>query len=185
MAHDVTNSSLLLAVRDRTNQAAWQQFEEQYRPRIASFCRERGAQDSDIDDVTQNVMLRLMAKLELYDRQKGRFRNWLARVASNCWRDLMRERQRQLPPGWDQLSDEFGTVVADAFDYELLEEAQRIVRARVTDKNWLAFVRVTYDEVDATDVGSELRLSRAAVYQATYRIRTMLRAELTRLEDSV
>jgi RNA polymerase sigma-70 factor (ECF subfamily) len=45
--------------RDPKDQAAWSEFVARYRPRILQWCRGWGLQESDAQDVTQDVLLKL------------------------------------------------------------------------------------------------------------------------------
>jgi RNA polymerase sigma-70 factor (ECF subfamily) len=81
-----TRVSLLSRVRDTANHAAWQEFEIRYRELLIRFCRRRGLQRADAEDVTQIIFLNLARSLPgfVYDPQRGRFRSYLYRVAKNA-----------------------------------------------------------------------------------------------------
>ncbi len=85
MDHDVTQPSLLSRVRDGSDQAAWREFEAKYRELLMRYCRARGLQQSDADDVRQLVMMNLAQSLRNfeYSPEKGRFRSYLGRVVRN------------------------------------------------------------------------------------------------------
>ena len=85
MDHDVTQPSLLSRVRDGSDQAAWREFEAKYRELLLRYCRARGLQQSDADDVRQLVMMNLAKSLRNFDYspEKGRFRSYLGRVVRN------------------------------------------------------------------------------------------------------
>jgi RNA polymerase sigma-70 factor (ECF subfamily) len=86
MSADTTNPSLLERVRDAGDTAAWRQFDGRYGPLVLGYCRARGLQLSDAEDVRQQVMLSLSRALPgfAYDRSRGRFRDYLARVVRNA-----------------------------------------------------------------------------------------------------
>ena len=85
MDHDLTQLSLLYRVRDGSDQAAWREFEAKYRELLMRYCRARGLQQSDADDVRQLVMMNLAQSLRNfeYSPEKGRFRSYLGRVVRN------------------------------------------------------------------------------------------------------
>ncbi len=85
MDHDLTQPSLLSRVRDGSDQAAWREFEAKYRELLLRYCRARGLQQSDADDVRQLVMMNLAKALRNfeYSPEKGRFRSYLGRVVRN------------------------------------------------------------------------------------------------------
>ncbi len=85
MDHDLTQPSLLSRVRDGSDQAAWREFEAKYRELLLRYCRARGLQQSDAEDVRQLVMMNLAKFLRNFDYspEKGRFRSYLGRVVKN------------------------------------------------------------------------------------------------------
>src|SRR5262249_33702796 len=81
--------------RDPKDQAAWSEFVARYGPRILQWCRGWGLQESDAEDVTQDVLLKLnglMARF-VYD-SSGSFRGWLKTLAHHAWRDLAAGRRK-------------------------------------------------------------------------------------------
>lgn len=74
-----TSESLIVRVRDPSNQAAWDQFEQLYRPVIFRIARAKGMQHSNSLDVVQQVSMSVSAAIGRYEKQSEgmRFRNWL------------------------------------------------------------------------------------------------------------
>jgi RNA polymerase sigma-70 factor (ECF subfamily) len=92
-----TRPSLVLRVRDASDDAAWAQFVEIYTPLIYGYCRSRGLQDSDAADVAQEAM-RMVAKAIGkfdYDPQRGKFWNWLLTIVRNRLHNFLTQMQRQ------------------------------------------------------------------------------------------
>lgn len=81
-----TSESLIVQVRDLSNQAAWDQFEQLYRPVILRIARAKGLQHSDALDLVQQVLMSVSAAIGRYEKQSEgmRFRNWLSRVTRNA-----------------------------------------------------------------------------------------------------
>jgi RNA polymerase sigma-70 factor (ECF subfamily) len=86
VAPETTHPSLLSRVRDPADAAAWREFEARYRELIRRYCRRRGLQAADAEDVGQLVMLALARALQhfAFDRSRGRFRDYLGRVVNNA-----------------------------------------------------------------------------------------------------
>jgi RNA polymerase sigma factor (sigma-70 family) len=84
--HETTQPSLLLRVRNPDDQVAWQEFDAKYRGLILGYCRVRGLQPSDAEDVRQTVMLNLTRFLPQFEYQpaKGKFRYYLGRTVKNA-----------------------------------------------------------------------------------------------------
>lgn len=85
MSHDTTEPSLLVRVRNPADDTAWREFDAKYHDLILGYCRARGLQPSDAEDVRQLVMVNLARKLPTFDYQpaKGRFRYYLGRAVRN------------------------------------------------------------------------------------------------------
>src|SRR5262249_27417635 len=81
--------------RDPSDQAAWREFVEHYGPRVYGWCRKWGLQESDAQDVTQNVLLRLSQKMGqfAYDPSLS-FRAWLKTLTHHAWSDFLQARRR-------------------------------------------------------------------------------------------
>jgi RNA polymerase sigma-70 factor (ECF subfamily) len=96
VATDTTHPSLLARVRDPADAAAWREFEARYRDLVRRYCRRRGLQTADAEDVGQVVMLALARALQhfTFDPARGRFRDYLGRVVNNAiQRHLSRPKQ--------------------------------------------------------------------------------------------
>src|SRR6516225_891205 len=85
-----------------TDQGAWDLFVERYGPKVYSWCRRWGLQESDAQDVTQNVLLELARQMQSFVyRQGGTFRGWLQTVAHRAYCDFLTARQRATPGSGD------------------------------------------------------------------------------------
>src|ERR1700730_17958938 len=96
MADSGTRITLLGRLRrDPTNQKAWNEFVDQYGPKIMGWCQKWNLQEADAQDVTQNVLLKLAEKLRdfTYD-PSGSFRAWLKTVAQHACSDFRQSRQK-------------------------------------------------------------------------------------------
>ena len=51
-----TSPSLILRVRESNDSGSWETFEAVYSPVVRAYCRRRGIQEADIDDLVQEVM---------------------------------------------------------------------------------------------------------------------------------
>lgn len=83
---DTTRQSLLTRVCDAGDQSAWREFEGRYRDMIRRYARRCGLQAADAEDVCQLVLLALVRRLPRFrlDPRRGRFRDYLGRVARNA-----------------------------------------------------------------------------------------------------
>lgn len=81
-----TRASLLSRVRDPSDAVAWGEFDAAYRDLIIRYCRAKGLQVADAEDVRQLVMLSLSRALRTFEYQpaRGRFRGYLYRTVRNA-----------------------------------------------------------------------------------------------------
>lgn len=90
---ECTRASLLSRVRDGGDSAAWAEFEGRYRELVYRYCRRQGLQHVDAEDCTQAVLVNMVRYLPgfTYDRERGRFRDYLFRSTKNI---IIRFRSR-------------------------------------------------------------------------------------------
>src|SRR5438132_14022728 len=93
----LTRASLLVRLRDPKDRAAWQQFVELYGRLVYGFVRQRGLQDADAADLTQEVFLAVAqaAGRWQYDPRKGTFRGWLYGLTRNKIAKFLQRRRSQ------------------------------------------------------------------------------------------
>ena len=98
MADHSTHASMLSRLRDLDDHASWSQFDDRYRDLILRYCRRKGLQQCDAEDVRQIVMLNLAKQLRTfqYDASKGRFRDYLGMVVRNAIFRLFRSPNAKL-----------------------------------------------------------------------------------------
>ena len=122
------------------DQAAWRIFFERYQPVMVEYARMKGAGD-EAEDIVQEVFADLakVFKVGRYVRDKGRFKNYLAKMLRNEL--VSRFRRVQVRP-------EGNSVTLDAARDEAKSELQ---------------VEPAFAEMDADDEAWELARHRAAV----------------------
>lgn len=190
-----TRLSLLLRVRDLTDEGAWRDFVECYAPRVYQWCCRLGLQEADAADVAQSVLLKLVSGLQSFEYlpQRGRFRGWLKTVTRHVVCDLERQSRSR---GWDCFAESSGVVdrgpspadqlhaeLEAAHQAELLRTATVNVQPRFSKVNWRAYELTCQDGLAAPEVARQLGMTIAEVYVAKSRILKSLRAEVQRLEE--
>jgi len=170
------------------DQAAWQEFVRHYGPKILGWCRRWNLQEADAQDVTQNVLLKLAARMRTFDYDPGRsFRGWLRTVTQCALSDFLAERRRPdlVPP--DQLDgvalrDSLVRDLEEEFDRELLEEAMSRVQLRVAPHRWNAFRLTALEGLSGSEAAARLNMPVATIFTAKSKIHRMLQQELQQLE---
>jgi RNA polymerase sigma-70 factor (ECF subfamily) len=192
-----TRASLLLAAGDPANQEARAAFAERYAGLIRDWCRRRGLQEADQDDVAQTILCRLFEMLPTfqYDPSK-RFRGLLYRAVYRAIVDLRRARQRrpggcgsgdtgvldqlhQVPAPDDSAVQDLAQELAGQVerDQRLHEPCER-VRRRVKLHNWQAFWLTTVEGEPVAEAAQRLRMTQGAVLVAKHRVTKMIQAEI-------
>nr|WP_161501535.1 RNA polymerase sigma factor [Rhodopirellula sp. SM50] len=186
-----TDISLLLRIRrnDR-DEAAWRRFVDRYGYRIYQWCLHRQLQNSDAEDVTQIVLLKLARRLGSFEYDSSQtFKGWLRRITENTLTDFFRERHDLV--GGDQVLERLSSVearrelsdqLADAFDLELLDEAVRRVRQRVSPQRFEAWERLTHGGQKAIDVAAVCGMKIASVYTTRSQVQKLINAEVQAME---
>jgi RNA polymerase sigma-70 factor (ECF subfamily) len=188
-----TFTSLLHRVQQPGDQAAWSAFVDRYGPRIYAWCRQWGLQESDAQDVTQDVLMQLLDKLRRFQYDPTySFRAWLKTLAHHAWRDFLDRRGRAgLGSGdsevWERLDEvtareDLEQRLGEAFDREVLEKALARVRRRVAAHTWEAFRLLTFEGLPGAEVAPRVGMQVTMVYVARSKVQKMLRQEVDRLE---
>lgn len=187
-----TRPSLLVRLRQPEDSSAWSEFVTIYGPLLAGWCRQRGLQNSDAEDVAQTVLLRLAKRIATfsYDPDRGSFRAYLRTLARYAINDFFTETKEK-GSGDTRVLSALESVAAttdllarldEAFDYELLNEALHRVRNRVEEQTWAAFELTAFQGLPTDSVAQQLHLSMATIYKAKSRILNHLREEIALLD---
>lgn len=193
-----TRLSLLASlVRGDSDEKSWPLFVEKYAEMLKAWSIRWGASDHESEEVTQETLLTIFQKLQLYRKQEGVFfRSWLKKVAYRCWLAVLKTRERNTrledsetlstetlrrlarPEARDDLLLEFDRMATE----EILTFARHIVQERVEPQTWQCFELCVLSHNGSSEVAAELAMSRTAVIKAVSRVRRMLREEVGRLD---
>jgi RNA polymerase sigma factor (sigma-70 family) len=179
--------------RDPTNQAAWNEFVDQYGPKIYRWCRRWNLHEADAEDVTQMVLLKLAEKLRtfVYDPSRS-FRAWLKTLTQHAGSDFGERQQRPGRGSGDSdvrallqtvaARDELVQQLEEQFDHELLQEAMRRVRLRIEPRTWEAFHLVAFTGLSGAEAARQLQMKVATVFVNKSHVQKMLQEEIRCLE---
>ncbi len=191
-----TRASLLARLGDAKDRAAWQQFVELYGGLIYRFVRQRGLQDADAADLTQEVFLAVaeVAGNWHYDPERGTFRGWLFGITRNKLARYLRRRYAQAVGSGDsnaqaRLAEEPSpepdaeALWEEEYRQQLFHVAAERIRDRFAPATWQAFWQTAVEGKSAADVGRELGMSVGAVYVARSRVLARLTQEVQQLQQ--
>lgn len=187
-----TQSLLLANIQSLENREAWEEFVVLYRPVIYRMARRRGMQDSDAQDLTQDVLVRIAGAIGRWEPRPGvRFRHWIRKVAGNAILSRLSNSSRNNAIDGDvaeQMIAEFPDQEATSQELENECLRERYLRAAATVKNdvspetWQAFQQTVIEGQPCEAAAESLSKSIGTIYAARSRVLKRLREEVTRFE---
>ena len=185
--NETTRSSVIRAVADTENAAAWNRLFDLYAGFVYSIVRRKGLNDADADDIVQMVFADLARNLPSfkYGQEKGRFRLYLAALVK--WRviDRLKAVRRDAHLQADFMEEAKSAATTEDEDFEerewqsaAMEETLRRIKPEVRPEHYAAFVASAVEGQD-TDVVTKLYgISRDSLYQIRKRLTVKLREKL-------
>jgi RNA polymerase sigma-70 factor (ECF subfamily) len=181
---NTTSKSLLDQIRLGANQQAWERFVKIYTPLLFFWARRFGCNQTEADDLVQDIMTALVAKLPQFHYDPAQtFRGWLRTVAVNKWR----ERRRK--PGVSALAHEPAQEdPAEAFwDHEykahLVRRALTVMQSDFEESTWKACWLTVVEGHSGAEAAKLLNTTPGAIAAARFRVLTRLREELAGVEE--
>jgi RNA polymerase sigma-70 factor, ECF subfamily len=192
-----TSLSLVERLRQSPENESWNQLADLYTPLIRAWLRRYDVQDSDADDLIQEVLLAVSKDLSEFEHagQPGTFRGWLKAILINRLRKFWRARDRRPQARGDseidarlaQLGDpasEMSQVWNREHDQYVLRQLMALAEPHFEPTTWNAFRRVALDGAKPDVVAQEMGISRNAVVIAKCRVLSRLRQESEGLIES-
>jgi RNA polymerase sigma-70 factor, ECF subfamily len=192
-----TDQSLLERVKG-LNHTAWATFVDRYQGMIVAWCRRRGLQHTDANEVSSDVWDKLLRSLATYNRDH-KFRGWLKAVVENAVSDFAARRNRS--PGARGSGDECVHKSLEQFemsdsaegeeaaaqqlerDWETLEEIIARVKPTAEPNTWKAFWLTTVERRPSEEVAKELGIPIGSVYTYKSRILKKLKVQAAALKS--
>lgn len=193
-----TSLSLLDRVRQSADSESWDRLVRLYAPLMKHWLGRYEIQDSDIDDLVQEVLTTVVTELPKFEHNQraGAFRSWLRTILVNRVRNFWRSRkQRPIATGTSSLDEQLNQLQDDTselsqiwnreHDEYLIKRLMQDVQGKFESKTWKAFHRQVVDGQKADVVAQELGDSLASVYMAKSRVLSALRRESKGLIDKI
>jgi RNA polymerase sigma-70 factor (ECF subfamily) len=142
------HAALLAAVAERRDRQAFAELFDYYAPRLNGYLQKLGADRTSAEEMTQDVMVTLWRKAELFDAQKSSVGTWLYRIARNRRIDNLRRDRVDFVDPSDYLFDIPDESQADAdglLDAQSREEVLRKLMSSLPEEQ-LALVRLAFFE---------------------------------------
>ncbi len=194
-----TRSSLLSRLKNASDAAGWQFFVDNYGRLIFQVCLRAGLQRQEAEDVVQETVAAVAKQMPRfnYDRSKGSFKGWLARVTRNHIADFLEKKTREanrrveLPETKaDAIAAEHDAAGLDeAWESEwrqhLMERALRCVQQQLPARSMQIFQMSALEGWSTERIAAALRLNRPQVYLARHRAARLVKREIERLRKEL
>lgn len=188
-----TSPTLLGRLRTAPDDAAaWNEFAQRYGGMMLRWCRVWGLQESDAQDVVQNVLLELSRQMREFRYDSGgSFRAWLKTVARRAWMKYLEARTRHTAIGdADTLAqlrdptaeDDLVRHLEEEYERQLLQQALDRVKLRVKANTFEAFRLTALEGVSGKEAAKQLGMPVSHVYVAKGNVQKMIAEEITELD---
>jgi len=184
-----TRATLLLRLRDRSDEASWSEFVEIYTPLLYAYCQKREINQTETADIVQDVFRSISLAIQGfdYDPSKGRFKAWLFTVLRNAISGHYRKANRapmttaetQLIERLEADPDQHDEIDWNR-DYQLrlLSWAMEKIKPEFSERAWSIFTKTALMEKEPAEVAEELGMKKNAVTVTKYRVVQRLRQKM-------
>ncbi|MFK7821716.1 MAG: RNA polymerase sigma factor [Planctomycetaceae bacterium] len=183
-----TSLTLLMRIRDASDDVAWRRFIDVYGPVVLNYALRHGLQNADAADVVQEVMCKVSAKIADfdYDPTRGRFLAWLYTLARNHvitrQRRLKTQHQGTGDSAVQRLMEVQTAVEDDEADWasicqqRVLDYAMSMVQSEFSESHWQAFYQTAVKNRKPMEVASNLGMKVGTLYVVKSRILARVKA---------
>ena len=191
-----TRASLLGRLKNREDQASWQEFFDTYWQLIYRVAKKAGLTDAEAQDIVQETVIAMANKLPgfIYDPKVCSFKTWMLRLTR--WRiiDTLRKRLPQSVPdsngtatsALDRIPDESSLKLYSVWDEEseksLLAAALQRVKPLLKPEHYQIFDLYALRQLPVSEVAEIMGVSAARVYLVKHRVAARIRIEIKAIE---
>jgi RNA polymerase sigma factor (sigma-70 family) len=176
----------------------WREFDSIYRPILFAFLNKQGLKESQAEEVISDTYLKLLGKIQTYDRTKCRFRTWLFQVTRHTLIDYIRRRTtyQKAVEGW--AANVLQTRESDSIlmwrkihREKILKHALKVVRAQVSLKAWTCFQQRMLLNRPAAEIAADLTIelnvviTRNDVYVNACRVMKLVRGVCEEFDEDI
>jgi RNA polymerase sigma factor (sigma-70 family) len=194
MSNTDTRGSILVGICQH-DPDRWREFDSIYRPMLTGFLRKHRLNESDANDVVQEVFLKLLGKIQTYDRARCKFRTWLFTIAHNKLVDFARRRatEKKAVDGW--VGAVLHSSASDSVKMEqewgrlhrtkILAHALKTVRSRTSAKSWACFEQRLLRDRPGVEIAAELGIDPSTVFVNACRVLKRVRAVCEEFDEEM
>lgn len=192
-----TSISLIARVRDRTDGESWREFYQFYHPLLTRYLRRLGLKEESVNDVVQDVFVRLLQALPKFelDGKRGRFRSYLWKLTYSGLIDEARrvKARRQAEEEWINrflVSDEAESrklhEELNEINYrEIIDKALPRVRSVTSKQAWTCFEQRLLRDRPGSEIAAELGIPAKSVFVYASRVLKAVREQCTVIAEEL
>ena len=175
-------SDLIVQVAANRDKSAFIALFDHFAPRLKGYLMQQGADAGSAEEITQDVMVTLWRKADLFDPSRSSASTWLYRIARNRRIDrLRRQRTADLDPEEPALQPAPAPDVTVEMDARLREERVRAALENLPDEQKQVvkeafFTGLSHAEI-AERTGLPLGTVKSRIRLAFGRLRQMVKAD--------
>jgi RNA polymerase sigma-70 factor (ECF subfamily) len=169
------------------DESVWTEFFELYEPAMCTYLISRGVNETKVEDIVQDVFVKLVDVLRKnsYDKTRSRFRTYLSHLLYNEMVDQYRRAQTRMEEShipFNEEDVEIAPTAGDALDREWIEARHRAVVKHILEKTAISDQsKRVYRELESSGdtceaVAKRLGLKASAVRQIKSRVGRMVAA---------
>lgn len=185
-----TRHSLIVRLKCRDNEPAWQDFVVEYEPFLKRLAARQGVPDRHVADVSQQILLAIARSIDQWqnDGREASFRRWLNTVSRNVVIKFMTRERRHHATGGTDLLEVLSQIPAapdsqqvQQYEHELIIWAAEQVRNDFHHTSWQAFTATVIEGKPVADVAETLGITAGSIYMSRSRILARIKARIQNL----
>ena len=192
-----TRYSLLQRLSKVDDQESWSEFIKRYKNYISNVLTHTGLHHSEVDDLTQVVLIKLVKLMpeERYSKNKGKFRNWLGKVIKNEAYTYLRNRKnrddllnkneaflREDLFGENDSPSALDEFIESEWEKHLIEEAWNNLSKQLKDPGKSVF-ELALQGKTTKEIAETMSISPGAVRVYKIRVMESIQGEIKKIED--
>lgn len=186
-----TRITLLQKLKKRRDDEAWNDFYSYYAPFIKGLIRRFLANEEDVEDCSQIILVSIWKSLPNfnYDPGKGRFRSWLITISRNKVNNYLHKTIREKEKRTSLTNNENLEITENEFDVIALQEWQSYISGlawqnisgQFSDSALDIFKRALSGSSNK-DIAKHLSMNANTVAVYKKRVRVAMKQEIIRLQ---
>lgn len=188
-----TRHSLIVRLKNQSNELAWRDFVCAYEGFLNQLARRQGVPERHVPDVTQQILLTIAKSIDGWndDGNAASFRRWLSTVSRNIVIRFMSRERRQaggvggsdLVARLERIEDKADEQHVLRYQHELIVWAAEQVRHEFLESSWQAFRATVIEDRPVNIVASELGVTAGSIYMSRSRIMARIRKRVAEVEE--